>query len=45
MRIGGSAAKPNRSTHSRTDCRKPPSRIFCIGPVNALSGVPPKPIT
>ena len=44
-RISGAAAKPNWSTHSRTDWIKPPSSSFCIGPVNALSGVPPKPIT
>jgi uncharacterized protein (DUF486 family) len=41
----GSAANPSRSTHNRTDWMKPPSSSFCIGPVSALSGVPPKPIT
>ncbi len=45
VRIFGSAAKPSRSTISRTDWKKPPLSSFCMGPLSALSGVPPKPIT
>ena len=44
-RICGSASKPNCVDEHPTDWMKPPSSIFCIGPVSAFSGVPPKPIT
>jgi hypothetical protein len=41
----GSALKPTWSAHIRTAWMKPPSSIFCIGPVSAFSGASPKPMT
>ncbi len=44
-RTFGSALNPTLSTTIRTAWMKPPSCIFSMGPVNALSGVSPKPMT
>ena len=44
-RTFGSALNPTLSTIIRTAWMNNPSCIFSIGPVSALSGVSPKPMT
>ncbi len=43
VRITGSAAKPRRSTISRTDWKKPPLSSFCIGPPDRALRRPAEP--